>query len=171
MCFRKNLTVDLLGFKKKEEFMKILNKNITFTSKKSMDFIDLTEEAKEFVNESQIDSGLLVIHSKHTTMAIRINESEKGIMHDLRKLMKHLVPKDAYYRHNDLKIRTENLVCDKDASDCINGHSHCTHFLMGNSETISVVGRNLSLGRWQRIFALELDCSRKREVEMLLMGE
>lgn len=151
--------------------MKILNKNIKITSKKSMDFIDLTEEAKEFVKESQIDNGLLVVHSKHTTMAIRVNESEKGIRHDLRELVKRLVPKDAYYRHNDLEIRTENLVCDKDASDCINGHSHCMHFLMGNSETISVVGGNLNLGRWQRIFALELDCSRKREVELFLMGE
>lgn len=151
--------------------MKILNKHIKLVSKKSMDFIDLTEEAKEFVESSHIKNGLLTIHSRHTTMAIRVNESEKGIRHDLRELVKRLVPKDTYYRHNDLDIRTENLVCDKDASDCINGHSHCIHFLMGNSETLSVVDGSLTLGRWQRIFAMELDCSRKREVMMLLIGE
>ena len=104
--------------------MKILNKNIKVTTQKSMDFIDLTEEAKEFVKLSQIKNGLLAIHSKHTTMAIRINESEKGIRYDIRELMKRLIPKGMYYRHNDLEVRTENLVCDKDASDCINGHSH-----------------------------------------------
>lgn len=151
--------------------MKILNKIVKLRSKREMDFVDLTDEAKGFVRESKIRDGFLTVHSKHTTMAIRINESEKGIRRDMREFVKRLAPKDMYYRHNDLEIRTENLVCDKNASDCINGHSHCIHFLMGNSETIPIIGGNLALGQWQRIFALELDCSRDREIIMLLMGE
>lgn len=151
--------------------MKFLNKIIRFISKKGMGFTDLTNEAFEFVKRSKIKDGVLTVYSKHTTMSIRINESEGRIRHDLRELMKRLVPKGTHYQHNDLTIRTENLVCDGNASDCINGHSHCTHFLMGSSETIPVIDGNLTLGQWQRIFAIELDCSRPREVVMFLTGK
>lgn len=152
-------------------FMKVLNKLIKFKTKKPMHFIDLTNQAREFVANSQVQNGVLIIYSKHTTMAIRVNESEKGLRHDLRELLKRLVPNNMYYRHNDLLIRTENLVYEKDASDAINGHSHLIHFLMGNSESIPITGNSLSLGHWQHIFALELDCGREREVIFQLMGE
>lgn len=152
-------------------FMKIENKVLKFKTEKPMQFVDLTDEAKEFVRNSQIQNGVLTVYSKHTTMAIRVNESERGIRHDLRDLLNRLIPKDTYYQHNDLFIRTENLVCDKDASDCINAHSHLIHFLMGNSESIPIIENTLSLGQWQRIFALELDCSRNREVILQLVGE
>ena len=151
--------------------MKFLKKYLKIVTTKEMDFIDLTEFARKFVNKSKVKDGLLTIYSKHTTMAIRINESEKGIRQDLHELLKRLVPKDKYYRHNDLNIRTENLVCDPNASDCLNAHSHCIHFLMGNSETIPICDGGLTLGQWQRIFALELDCARTREVVFMMIGK
>jgi secondary thiamine-phosphate synthase enzyme len=51
-----------------------------------------------------------------------------------------------------------------------NGHSHCQHLFLGASETLPVVAGHLALGRWQRIFLIELDHSRTREVHIQILG-
>jgi len=150
--------------------MIIKNTDLNFSSKDYLEFIDLTEEVEDFCKKSKIKNGSVLIYSTHTTLAICVNEKEKGICADFKELMEKLIPKDKYYRHNDLTIRTENLVCQSAASDCLNGHSHCTHLLMRNSETIPIIDGKLALGVWQRIFAIEVDCGRKRKVIVQVTG-
>jgi len=151
--------------------MKIINKIIKFKTKKYMEFIDLTDQVQDFVLKSKMKNGSVLIYARHTTMAIRINESEKGIFADFNEFINGLISKKAYFRHNDLTIRTENIVCSAGASDCINGHSHCIHLLMGPTEIIPLIDGKLMLGVWQRIFAVELDCSRPREIIFQITGE
>jgi len=149
----------------------IKNTKIEFTSSDNMEFRDLTNEVEKFVEESKIKNGQVLVYSTHTTLAICVNEKEKGIVNDFKNLMNRIIPKDAYYYHNDLTIRTENLVCQSGASDCLNGHSHCTHLLMRNSETIPIIDGKMMLGMWQKIFAIELDCCRPRKVLVQVIGE
>jgi secondary thiamine-phosphate synthase enzyme len=149
----------------------IKQKKIEYKSKDYLEFKDLTDEVEKFVAESKIKNGQVLIYSTHTTVAICINEKEAGIVKDFKSLLKKILPKDTYYCHNDLNIRTENLVCQSGASDCLNGHSHCTHLLMRNSETIPIMAGKMIFGPWQRVFAIELDCSRKRTLVVQIMGE
>lgn len=149
----------------------IKNKVIVFKSEEYLEFKDITDEVEELIEKSKIANGMVLIYSTHTTLAICVNEKEKGIVTDFKNLMKKIIPKDDYYQHNDLSIRTENLVCQSAASDCLNGHSHCTHLLMRNSETIPIIEGKIGLGKWQRIFAIELDCCRERKVIVQIMGE
>jgi secondary thiamine-phosphate synthase enzyme len=149
----------------------IKNNVIEFTTTDSMEFKDLTDEVEKIIKETKIQNGSVLIYSTHTTLAICVNEKEKGIVEDFKNLTEKLIPKNGYYEHNDLTKRTENLVCQSGASDCLNGHSHCTHLLMRNSETIPIIEGKMMLGTWQRIFAIELDCCRKRKVLVQVMGE
>lgn len=149
----------------------IKNTTIEYTSKDGLEFRDLTDEVEEFVSVSKIKNGQVLVYSTHTTLAICVNEKEKGIVKDFKNVLNKLIPKDDYYCHNDLTIRTENLVCQSAASDCLNGHSHCTHLLMRNSETIPIIDGKLMLGMWQKIFAIELDCCRKRKVIVQVIGD
>jgi secondary thiamine-phosphate synthase enzyme len=149
----------------------IKNTTINFKSEEQLEFKDITEEVENFIKETKIKNGNVLVFSTHTTLAICINEKEKGIVKDFKKLINRIIPKEAYYCHNDLNIRTENLVCQSAASDCLNGHSHCTHLLMRNSETIPIIDGKMALGIWQRIFAIELDCCRKRSVIVQIIGE
>ncbi len=151
--------------------MRVVNKIIKLKSKKYLEFIDLTDQLKEFVSNSQIKNGCVVVYARHTTMAIRINESEKGIFADFNEFINKLISKKAYFHHNDLTIRTENIVCSPGASDCLNGHSHCIHLLMSSSETIPIISGKLMLGVWQRVFAVELDCARPREIIFQVVGD
>lgn len=149
----------------------IKNTTIEFASQENMEFKDLTDEVKEFVKKTKIKNGNVLIYSTHTTLAICINEKEKGITKDFKNLINKIIPKDSYYFHNDLTVRTENLVCQSGASDCLNGHSHCTQLLMRNSETIPIIEGKVMLGTWQRVFAIELDCCRPRKVIVQVIGE
>lgn len=149
----------------------IKNNKIEYTSQEYLEFRDLTEEIEQQVKEAKIKNGYVLVYSCHTTLAICVNEKEAGIVKDFKSLMNKMIPREIYYCHNDLSIRTENLVCQSAKSDCLNGHSHCTHMLMPNSEMIPIIEGKMALGMWQRIFAIELDSQRKRQVIVQISGE
>jgi|FaiFalDrversion2_1042247.scaffolds.fasta_scaffold01472_4 secondary thiamine-phosphate synthase enzyme len=139
---------------------------LTLQTTKAPEFIDCTPHVERLVGEAGLTSGIAVVFSRHTTAAVVLNELEPLLLADLGRLLESLAPRDAYYQHNDFTIRTANMNDD----ECPNGHAHCQHILLGSSETIPIVGGRLALGRWQRIFLVELDRPRQREVMVQLMG-
>lgn len=151
--------------------MNVHKKLLTYKTREFLHFLDITDDVQKVIQESTAMDGMVLIYSYHTTAAIRINEKERGLVKDFKALAKKIAPAGIYYHHNDLTIRTENLVCEKGASDCLNGHSHMLHLLMGaTSETVPVTGGKLVLGTWQRIFLVELDVARKRNVLVKVLG-
>lgn len=152
--------------------MKTHNHILKYKTKKFIDFIDITDDIETIIKEKKVKNGFVIVFSKHTTAAIRINEKEKGIYKDFEIFAKKILPPKQYYHHNDLTIRTENLVCDLGASDCLNGHSHCLNLFMGGtSEYIPIIEGKLAFGTYQRVFLIELDCPRQREVVVQIGSE
>jgi len=129
-------------------------------------FIDITDDVARIVASSGVVDGWVTVFSKHTTAAIRINEHEPELLKDLSRLLGSVAPETAAYLHNDFAVRTVNM--NEDESP--NGHAHCQHLLLGASETIPLVDGQLMLGRWQRVFLIELDRGRARDVVVSLMG-
>lgn len=140
--------------------------SIALRTSTAPDFVDLTERVEAILERTRIRNGFVVVFSKHTTAAVRINENETCLKRDMTRVLERIAPCEEYYEHNDLEIRTENLTDDED----LNGHSHCIHMLMGASESIPVINGKLTLGRWQRIFLIELDKARDREVLVQVIG-
>ena len=131
-----------------------------------MEFIDLTDRIQAVVRESGITFGMINLQTLHTTTAIVVNECEPLLHGDMKRLLEHLAPAEADYEHDNLTIRTVNLVPDERR----NGHSHCRAMFFRTSETLNIVDGELRLGRWQRIFLLELDGPQERRISALLMG-
>ena len=52
-----------------------------------------------------------------------------------------------------------------------NGHAHCRALLLPSSACLNVTGGRLALGRWQRVFFVELDGPRERDISVLAFGE
>lgn len=130
---------------------------------------DVTDQAAELVARSGVRDGTLTVYSPHTTCAVRVNERESGFLEDLHRFLEDLVPRDAYYRHDDFDIRTENL--EDPETEPVNGHAHVKSMLLGAaSEHVPVVDRQLALGAWQRIFFIELDQARPRRVVLQVQG-
>lgn len=150
--------------------MKIIHRTIQVRAPAALEFVDITESVQACVKSSGIRNGLIAITSQHTTAAIRVNENEKGFREDFKEFISKLLPAQNYYRHNDGSVRTENIDCDDDR--CMrNGHSHVQHMLLGTSETLPIIQGQLKLGRWQRIFLIELCSPRKREVVLTVVGK
>jgi secondary thiamine-phosphate synthase enzyme len=130
-------------------------------------FIDLTSDLEVFVAASGIHSGLLNIQSLHTTAAIVVNEHEPLLLTDMAGMLERLAPVDAAYRHDNITLRTVNCVLGEPP----NGHSHCRALLLGSTAALNVVDGELQLGRWQRVFLVELDGPRTRGLSLLLLGD
>ena len=131
------------------------------------EFIDITDGVDDFVRESRVLNGFVVVFSKHTTAAIKINENEPLLLKDMEDFLERAASRNGHYQHNDFSIRTVNVTED----ECPNGHAHCQHLLLGTSETIPIIDGQLQFGRWQRLFLIELDMPRPREVLVQILGE
>lgn len=153
------------GTKKSE--LKTKTKLLHFKTKEELEFIDFTKKVLNFVEENGVRNGLINIQSMHTTACIIVNENESLVIEDMRKNFRALAKKEVYYGHNDFSKRTENM-CE---GECKNGHSHCLAVYLPTSVTLNIVNGELQLGQWQRIFLVELDHDRPRDVQMLALGE
>lgn len=136
-------------------------------STKAPEFLDITQRVQECVAESGVTLGFVVIYSKHTTAAIKINENEPLLLQDMEQFLERISPRNGNYRHNDFSVRTVNMT----EEECPNGHAHCQQLLLGTSETVPIVEGMMQFGRWQSIFLIELDHPREREVVVQVLGE
>jgi secondary thiamine-phosphate synthase enzyme len=142
-------------------------RRLAFETSEPIQFLDITDDVAEAVRRTGVRDGIVTIVSRHTTMAIRIQEAEPLLIQDLLSFLRRLAPANVHYQHNDFRIRTHHMHDDESP----NGHSHCLQFLLGTSETVPVMDGELLLGQWQRIFLVELDGPRpKREVLIQTVG-
>jgi secondary thiamine-phosphate synthase enzyme len=123
------------------------------------DIIDITEEVKKHVHQSEIKSGLVTIFCIGSTGAVTTIEYEPGLLEDLPAALERFAPKDAIYQHH---LRWQDG----------NGHSHVRAAVIGPSLSIPIIGGNLPLGTWQQIVFLELDVRpRQRKLIVQITGE
>jgi secondary thiamine-phosphate synthase enzyme len=130
------------------------------------EFVDITEDVAYAVKRSGVANGVVVIFSRHTTAAIKINESEPELVKDLTRFLNEITPSDRDYCHNNFDVRTVNMTDD----ECPNAHSHCQHLVLSASESVPIVQGRMHLGQWQRIFLVELDRAKSREVVVQTIG-
>ncbi len=145
--------------------MKFLSQTFNIQTEKGPQFIDITDRVEEAARESGIANGFAVVFSKHTTAAIRINENEPALIGDMERMLEGIAPSCAEYKHNEFAHAFSTN------GERPNGHSHCQHLLLGASEAVPVMDGKLIVGQWQRIFLIELDHGREREVVVQLVGE
>lgn len=146
--------------------MKVFNKTIKIQSKGLFDFIDITDKVKDFVKESKIKNGFVNIQILHTSAGLIVNENEPLLINDFKENLEMFAPKTSNYRHDDFSKRTVHLCKD----ECINGHSHCKAIHLLINATLNLIEKEIQLGRWQRIFIIELDKPRKRKAQIQILG-
>jgi secondary thiamine-phosphate synthase enzyme len=140
---------------------------IRVTTRQSTEFIDLTVRIEALVADAGLHAGFVNVQSLHTTAAIVLNEHEPLLLVDFGDLLARTAPAHAPYRHNDPNAR--NIPMPK--GERPNAHAHCQALLLGSSASLNFVDGRLQLGRWQRVFLVELDGPRDREVSVVLLGE
>jgi secondary thiamine-phosphate synthase enzyme len=142
-------------------------RRLVFETHQPIQFLDVTDAVAELVRSVGLREGVANVFSRHTTAAVCIQEDEPLLLEDLREFLERSAPATAHYRHNDFRVRTVHMHDDEPP----NGHAHCQQIMLGTSESIPVAEGKLMLGRWQRVFLVELDGPRaEREVIIQVLG-
>lgn len=118
-----------------------------------IDLVDITARVAALLPAGA--EGALVLFTPHTTAALLVNEHEPGLLQDLRAWLERLAPEAEPYVHN----RVDD-----------NADAHLRAVALGPSLVVPVAGGRLALGRWQRIFLVELDGPRSRQVRLRLLA-
>ena len=142
------------------------HERLALATREAQQFIDVTERVVGCVRLSGIGDGTVTVQSMHTTAAILVNENEPLLLDDLGRVLAGWARADARYAHDDFERRTVNLTPDERP----NGHAHARAMALQASTTLAVIGGEVQLGRWQRIFLVELDGPRSREVVVTTAG-
>ncbi|MCS4542226.1 MAG: secondary thiamine-phosphate synthase enzyme YjbQ [Euryarchaeota archaeon] len=133
-----------------------MTKIIEISTKSEFELVNITDQIEKIVREAKVSDGVAVVFTKHTTGAVIINENEAGLLEDIENLLKKLVPKGVGYKHDRIDV---------------NAHSHLKGILLGSSQNIPIAHGELQLGTWQRVFFVELDGPRQRNVLITVIGK
>ncbi|MDI6845563.1 MAG: secondary thiamine-phosphate synthase enzyme YjbQ [Candidatus Saccharicenans sp.] len=121
---------------------------LSLSTSRKEEFIDITGRIRTLIRESGVKSGLAVVFCPHTTCALTINEhADPDVRADIMMTLRKLVPENIPYAH------TEG-----------NSPAHIKSSLLGNSLTLLVEDGDLVLGTWQGIFLCEFDGPRRRQI-------
>lgn len=127
------------------------------------ELIDITEEIATVLRSAEVDTGIALVSSPHTTCAVIVNERESGFTKDFTDALERIAPVDAHYAHNDAPHDEED--------EAPNGYAHVRAAILSSpSVLVPVREQKLALGRWQRVFFVELDRARPRRVQVTIVG-
>ena len=125
------------------------------SSRKRIEFIDITRKIEEYISEAGIDSGIAYIYTPHTTSAITINENaDPSVKYDINGFLEKIIPYKGEYTHFEG-----------------NSDAHIKSSIMGCSEFVFVEKGSLLLGTWQGIFFCEFDGPRNRTVYIKIIRD
>src|SRR5579859_4018045 len=141
-------------------------RRIRFETRQATQFIDITDRLRDEVQRAGLRDGRIHVQSLHTTVGLAVNENEPLLLRDFEAMLERVAPQGADYEHDDFARRIDIAV-----DEPVNGHAHCRQMLLTAFATLLVEEGNLVLGRWQSVFAVELDGPRHRELAMQLDGD
>lgn len=139
--------------------MKSFRKELFFNTDKRIDFINITDDVQQAIDESGIKEGLCLVNAMHITASVFINDNEYGLHNDFRKWLEKLAPHEPInsYRHNDT---------GEDNAD-----SHLKRQVMGRETVVAITKGELDFGPWEQIFYGEFDGQRRKRVLIKIIGE
>ena len=136
--------------------MKSVTKYLWFNTDKKIDIIHLTNTVEDFVEESGIIDGYVLVSAMHLTAAVYINDYESGLMEDIKEWLEKLAPQEYPYKHHK--------------TGEINGHAHLKNLIMHHQVLVPITNGKLDLGPWQEIFYAEFDGQRRKRVIIKAFG-
>jgi secondary thiamine-phosphate synthase enzyme len=137
--------------------MKTKTDYLWFTTKNEYEIVRITDEVEEFVANSGIKEGMVLVSAMHITAGVYVNDWESGLIKDIHRWVEKLAPRDPNYEHHH--------------TGETNGDAHLKRLLIGHQVTVPITVGKLDLGPWEQIFYAEFDGRRKKRVVLKAIGE
>jgi octaprenyl-diphosphate synthase len=144
----------------------MIGQRLRFETKHATEFLDITDRLRDEVRLAGMRMGRVHLQSLHTTLGLAVNENEPLLLRDFESLLERLAPTGAGYEHDDFARRFDVAM-----DEPVNGHAHCRQLLLTGFATLLVEDGELVMGRWQSVFAVELDGPRHRELAVQMDGD
>ena len=120
---------------------------IQLQTKSRDEMLDITAQVEKILARENVQDGLSVVYSPHTTAGITINENaDPDVQIDILRRLDKVYP----------------LEDDKDRHVEGNSAAHLKASIIGASQTVIIHKGKLLLGRWQGIYFCEFDGPRTR---------
>jgi thiamine phosphate synthase YjbQ (UPF0047 family) len=145
----------------------------TFKTAERREFIRITDDVQEAVDEAGIAEGMALVSAMHITAGVWVNDDEPGIHEDAlewldkvappswrapaNEVAEALLPAGGDYRHH------------RGGED--NGDAHLKNLLVHHQVIVPVTTGRLDLGPWQQIFYTEFDGGRSKRLVIKVLGE
>ena len=138
--------------------MKSYRKELWFNTSSRREFINITPDVEECLNESGVKEGFVLCNAMHITASVFINDDESGLHNDFEVWLEKLAPEKPYsqYQHNGFED---------------NADAHLKRSVMGREVVVAVTNGKLDFGPWEQIFYGEFDGKRKKRVLVKIIGE
>lgn len=136
--------------------LKTYTKYLHFNSRSQREFIRITDDVEQMVQESGIKEGFVLVSAMHITAGVYVNDWEEGLLEDIESWLEKLAPERSDYKHH---LTGET-----------NGDAHLKRILINHQVTVPITGGKLDLGPWEQIFYAEFDGQRKKRVILKAMG-
>jgi secondary thiamine-phosphate synthase enzyme len=138
--------------------MKTYRKELWYNTTTRRQFINITSQVQQCVEDSGIKEGLLLCNSMHISSSVFINDDESGLHKDFEIWLEKLAPEKPHsqYHHNGFED---------------NADAHIKRTLMGREVVVAITEGRLDFGPWEQIFYGEFDGKRRKRVLVKIIGD
>jgi thiamine phosphate synthase YjbQ (UPF0047 family) len=145
----------------------------TFETERRREFVRITADVQQAVDDAGIREGLALVSAMHITAGVWVNDDEPGILEDALEWLDKLAPPTWAPPSNDL---ARDLLPDpgdyrhhRGGED--NGDAHLKNLLVHHQAVLPVTDGRLDLGPWQQVFYAEFDGRRAKRLVIKVIGE
>ena len=133
-------------------------------------FTDVTGDINNCLDINNLDSGILIVNSMHTSCSLIVNENaDPNVLRDLKKYMESIVP---YKSYKTLSNHSNEIFYDHYQEGKDDMPAHIKTVLTNTSLSFSFQNKRLMLGTWQSIFLWEHRLAKKtRVLQIHAIGE
>jgi len=145
----------------------------TMTTEERREFVRITEDVQQAVEDSEVAEGLALVSAMHITAGVWVNDDEPGILEDTLEWLDKVAPPSWTDPANDT---AKSLLPDpgdyrhhRGGED--NGDAHLKNLLVHHQVVLPITGGRLDLGPWQQVFYAEFDGRREKRLVIKVIGD
>ena len=151
---------------------------------RTVTFHDVTDQVKDIVKESEVNDGIVVVYSHHTTCSVITQECAfdmsmtglETLQQDLVNCMEEWIPTcrtEGMYLHPGKQALDFALEHGENNFGCHNTDAHLRSSIIGRNVTVVISDGEADLGEFGRIHFIDWDQTRARTrtVDVMIIGE
>ncbi|PTQ83957.1 thiamine phosphate synthase YjbQ (UPF0047 family) [Trichococcus patagoniensis] len=172
--------------------MTVYKKHVKVLSEEGkVSYADITEDVKKAIAESQIENGICVVVTPHTTCSVFFEEyahdinaaGDEFLQEDLNTVLEKIIPDhvsaetyvypgEKHYEAVESWPNADEYLPNGDRTALWNGDAHLKATLIGSSTVFEVDNNKLAVGSTGYVYFADFDRTRARErkCSIIVMG-